>query len=155
MSAADAKRLVERVSVAAAVILLALYVLSLVFSLRTHRYLLMPGEDHPDETAEWSKRTAVITLLVATLAVAYLSEAFVSSIEAMRASGVLRISELFIGVIIVAVVGNAAEGMVAIWVARENKMELSFQIAMGSSLQVALMVAPVLVLASMFLARVC
>ena len=60
-------------------------------------------------------------------------------------------SEMFIGVIVVAVVGNAAEGMVAVWVARDNKMELSFQIAMGSCLQVALMVTPVLVIASLWI----
>jgi Ca2+:H+ antiporter len=60
-------------------------------------------------------------------------------------------SQMFIGVIVVALVGNAAEGTVAIWVAREDKMELSFQIAMGSCLQVALMVAPVLVIASCFI----
>jgi Ca2+:H+ antiporter len=62
----------------------------------------------------------------------------------------INMSEMFIGVIVVAVVGNAAEGTVAIWVARENKMELSFQIAMGSCLQVGLMVAPVLVISSLW-----
>ncbi len=60
-------------------------------------------------------------------------------------------SELFIGVVIVAIVGNAAEGLVAVWVARDDKMELSFQIAMGSCLQVALMVTPVLVFTSYFM----
>ena len=83
-------------------------------------------------------------LLGATLAVAYLSEVFVHSIQGLAESGVMAMSEIFIGVVVVAVVGNAAEGMVAVWVARDNKMELSFQIAMGSCLQVA----PVLVIAS-------
>ena len=90
-------------------------------------------------------------LLASTACVAYLSEAFVHAIDLFREEGTLQISELFLGVVIVAVVGNAAEGLVAVWVARENKMELSFQIAMGSSLQVALLVAPVLVFASGFL----
>ena len=103
----------------------------------------MPGDEETHQ-AEWSKPLAIGMLLGATLIVAYLSEVFVGSIEGMD----IEMSDLFIGVIIVAIVGNAAEGMVAVWVARDNKMELSFQIAMGSSLQVALMVAPVLVIAS-------
>lgn len=147
---AAANRLVRQVSLTAAIILLVLYGLMLVFSLRTHRFLIMPGNGH-HEQAEWSKQLAIGTLLGATLAVAYLSEAFVGSIEAMNADGGLGISHLFIGVIVVAVVGNAAEGLVAVWVARDDKMELSFQIAMGSCLQVALMVAPVLVVASYFM----
>ncbi len=150
LTAESADVLVERVSLVAAVILLSLYGLSLLFSLRTHRFLLMPDADH-DEKADWSMRTSIIMLLSATLMVAYLSEAFVSSIEVLKESGSIAMSEMFIGVIVVAVVGNAAEGMVAVWVAREDKMELSFQIAMGSCLQVALMVAPVLVLTSYFM----
>lgn len=140
----------ENASMTGAVLLLVVYVLSLVFSLRTHRFELMPGEgDGEEEHSEWSMRTSIGMLLAATLAVAYLSEAFVGSIEHLTsAEGGLEISEMFIGVIVVAIVGNAAEGMVAIWVARKDKMELSFQIAMGSCLQVALLVAPVLVIAS-------
>jgi len=151
LTAASADEMVEELSVAAAVILLSLYGLSLLFSLRTHRFLLMPDTDHAVEKAEWSVRTSVIMLLSATLMVAYLSEAFVGSIEVLKESGSIAMSEMFIGVIVVAVVGNAAEGMVAVWVARDDKMELSFQIAMGSCLQVALMVAPVLVLTSYFM----
>ena len=139
-----ANALIGDVSMAAALILLGLYILSLVFSLRTHRFLLMPDGGSHHEQAVWSKGIAASFLLGATLCVAFLSEIFVHSIEQMNTG----MSELFIGVIIVAVVGNAAEGLVAVWVARDNKMELSFQIAMGSCLQVALMVAPVLVLAS-------
>ena len=150
VTAAAAEQMVERVSLVAAVMLLVLYGLSLLFSLRTHRFLLMPEADH-SEKAEWSMRTSIIMLLSATLMVAYLSEAFVSSIETLKESGTIAMSEMFIGVIVVAVVGNAAEGMVAVWVARDDKMELSFQIAMGSCLQVALMVAPVLVLTSYFM----
>lgn len=147
----DADKLVEDVSMAAAVILLVLYGLSLLFSLSTHRFLLMPDPDHHHEKADWSKAMAIGMLLGATLCVAYLSEAFVGSIEHMKKHNQVNMSEMFIGVIVVAVVGNAAEGMVAVWVARENKMELSFQIAMGSCLQVALMVTPVLVIASYFM----
>ncbi|MEM7810679.1 MAG: calcium/proton exchanger [Planctomycetota bacterium] len=139
---------VERASVTAAVTLLVLYGLMLVFSLRTHRFLLMPDAGSHHEHAEWSMKTAAGILLGATLCVAYLSETFVGAIEHVTEDGLLPLSELFIGVVLVAIVGNAAEGLVAVWVARENKMELSFQIAMGSALQVALLVAPVLVLAS-------
>ena len=141
---------VEEVSLAGAFTLLALYVLTLLFSLRTHRFLLRTDEaGHEDP--EWSKTTAAVVLLGATLCVAFLSEAFVTAIDGLREAGTLAMSDLFLGVVVVAVVGNAAEGMVAVWVARENKMELSFQIAMGSCLQVALLVAPVLVLASWFM----
>jgi Ca2+:H+ antiporter len=145
--AAQAPELVSQLSMTAAVILLMLYGLSLLFSMKTHRFLLMPAETELHEP-EWSKRTAAAVLLGATIAVAFLSEVFVHSIETVIADGAIQMSEMFIGVIVVAVVGNAAEGLVAVWVARENKMELSFQIAMGSCLQVALMVAPVLVIAS-------
>ena len=145
-----AMRYTDEVSLAGAGILLTLYVLMLIFSLRTHRFLLRSDEAH-HEAPEWSVGVAAGVLLGATLCVAYLSEAFVHAIDLFRESGTLEISELFLGVVVVAVVGNAAEGMVAVWVARENKMELSFQIAMGSSLQVALLVAPVLVIASGFM----
>ena len=141
-----AASLTSHTSIAAAVILLAVYVLSLVFSLRTHRFLLMPSEHGEHEKPEWSKRTAIGVLLGATVAVAFLSDVFVESVQ--HVVEVWGVSEIFLGVIVVAVVGNAAEGMVAVFVAKEGKMELSFQIAMGSCLQVALMVAPMLVLAS-------
>ena len=145
-----AMRYTDEVTLAGAGILLTLYVLMLIFSLRTHRFLLRSDEAH-HEAPEWSMAVAAGVLLASTACVAYLSEAFVHAIELFRESGGLQISELFLGVVVVAVVGNAAEGLVAVWVARENKMELSFQIAMGSSLQVALLVAPALVFASGFL----
>ena len=145
-----ADTMVRHTSLAAAVMLLVIYVLGLIFSLMTHRFLLMPDTQH-HEQAEWSKGFGIVILLAATLIVAFLSEAFVHSIQHLGENGAMPMSKLFIGVIVVAVVGNAAEGMVAIWVARDDKMELSFQIAMGSCLQVALMVAPVLVIASYFM----
>ncbi len=146
----DAPALLKSISLSGAVILLLIYVAGLVFSMRTHKFLFMPV-DEEDHHADWSMRTAIVMLLLATAGVAYLSEAFVSSIEFMNENKTFDMSEMFIGVIVVAVVGNAAEGMVAVWVARENKMELSFQIAMGSCLQVALMVTPVLVIASLWI----
>jgi Ca2+:H+ antiporter len=142
--------MLKNISISGAVILLLIYAGGLMFSMRTHRFLFMPvDEEH--HAAQWSKRTAIIMLFAATCVVAYLSEAFVGSIEYMVHNKTINMSEMFIGVIVVAVVGNAAEGMVAVWVARENKMELSFQIAMGSCLQVGLLVAPVLVIASLWI----
>ncbi len=143
-----AQSLTQHASLAAAVILLSIYCLSLVFSLRTHRFLLMPQTEEKEEP-EWSKVQAIVALFIATVSVAFLSDVFVEAIDGLLAS--YNISKLFVGVVVVAVVGNAAEGSVAIWVARENKMDLSFQIAMGSCLQVALMVAPALVIASYFM----
>ncbi len=147
LAESDLSKFSNEISMSAAVILLAVYFLSLVFSLRTHRFLLMPA-DTDSHAPDWSKGTAIGMLLGSTVVVAFLSEIFVGSIEVMTHHGTVNMSEMFIGVIVVAVVGNAAEGMVAVWVARDDKMELSFQIAMGSCLQVALMVAPALVIAS-------
>lgn len=147
LNAHAAATLTQEVSLAAAVVLLSLYFLSLMFSLRTHRFYLMTNEGE-HEQAEWTLKQGVGVLLAATLVVAFLSEVFTDSLNHMLHVQHVNISEMFVGVVIVAIVGNASEGSVAIWVARENKMELSYQIAMGSCLQIALMVAPLLVLIS-------
>lgn len=147
-----AEAIAVKTSFAGALVLLGIYFLSLVFSLRTHRSLLMPdgAHSHDPEEPAWSKALAVGVLLGTTLLVAFLSDAFVESINHILEVQKMNVSHLFVGVVVVAVVGNASEGMVAVWVARENKMELSYQIAMGSCLQVGLLVAPVLVLASFY-----
>jgi Ca2+:H+ antiporter len=93
--------------------------------------------------ARWSKGAAVLVLATTTLCVVALSEVLVGEVEAMTAE--LGVSELFIGVIVIAVIGNAAEHSTAILMAWRGRAELSFQIAMGSSTQIALFVAPVLV----------
>lgn len=143
-----AQRLLHRASVGISVILLAVYGLSLLFSLKTHKFVFA-AETEEEETPQWSLRVAVGVLLGVTLLVAWVSEVFVGSLEELvRAYPIF--TPTFMGVIVVAIVGNAAEGSVAIWVARENKMELSFQVAMGSCIQVALFVAPMLVLLSQF-----
>lgn len=144
----QASRLLHRSSVGISVILLAVYGLSLVFSLKTHKFVFA-AETEDEETPEWSLRVAVGVLLGVTLMVAWMSEVFVDALqELVRVYPIF--TPTFMGVIVVAIVGNAAEGSVAIWVARENKMELSFQVAMGSCIQVALFVAPMLVLLSQF-----
>jgi Ca2+:H+ antiporter len=139
---------VEHLSIAVAVVLIATYVLGLVFSLKTHRDIFNPEYEDEDSWG-WSVRTSVIALAVAGVLVGVMSEVLVGSIaEASEAAG---LSEFFIGVIVVAIVGNAAEHWVAVLVAMKNKMDLAVNIAIGSSAQVALFVAPALVLASLFI----
>jgi Ca2+:H+ antiporter len=144
---------VEDLSLAVAIVLIGTYVCGLLFSLRTHRELFNPhgseGDPAHDDTWGWSIRTSVIALAVAGILVGLMSEILVGSIEA--ASESIGLSEFFIGVIVVAIVGNAAEHWVAVLVAVKDKMDLSVNIAIGSSAQVALFVAPVLVITSFFL----
>jgi Ca2+:H+ antiporter len=135
-----------------AIVLIATYVAGLIFSLRTHRELFNPhseGEAEHDDTWGWTIRTSVIALAGAGIAVGVMSEVLVGSIEA--ASEAIGLSEFFIGVIVVAIVGNAAEHWVAVLVAVKDKMDLSVNIAIGSSAQIAMFVAPVLVLLSFVL----
>jgi Ca2+:H+ antiporter len=139
---------VERLSLAVAVVLAVTYVAGLIFSLHTHRDLFNPP--YEDEgSAGWSVRRSVGLLALAGVAVGVMSEILVGSITA--ASESLGLSEFFIGAIVVAIVGNAAEHWVAVVVAMKDKMDLAVNIAIGSSTQVALFVAPVLVIASFFL----
>ena len=146
----------QRLSLAIAVVLIATYGAMLVFSLVTHKQLFVGGEaDIADEGAAdahaetpWSVGQAVGVLLGATIAVAWISEFLVGAVEAAQHS--LGVTETFVGVIIVAIVGNAAEHSTAITMAMKNKMDLALGIAVGSSLQIALFVAPVLVFASYF-----
>jgi Ca2+:H+ antiporter len=137
----------ETMSALVAVVLLAGYVAGLVFSLKTHRDLFNPPHDE-DEVGEhvWSVRRSVIALAIAGVAVGLMSEILVGSIE--EASAGIGISPFFVAVIVVAIVGNAAEHWVAVYFAWRDKMDLSINIAIGSSAQIALFVAPVLVLLS-------
>src|SRR4051812_16222963 len=149
----DAERInyggtVEHLSVAVAVVLIATYVAGLFFSLKTHRDIFNP--EYEDEgTWNWSARTSVIALAVAGVLVGLMSEVLVGSIS--EASESIGLSEFFIGAIVVAIVGNAAEHWVAVLVARKDKMDLAVNISIGSSAQIALFVAPVLVLTSFVL----
>jgi Ca2+:H+ antiporter len=137
----------QRLSLAIAVVLFVTYFCALGFSLKTHRHLLQGNEGEPEEKGEiWSRGKAILVLLVATGLVALLSEFLVGTIENVRAT--FGITETFVGVIVVAIVGNAAEHSTAILVALKNKMDLSVGIAIGSSLQIALFVAPLLVFVS-------
>jgi len=138
---------VQSLSAAVACVLIFSYVAGLWFSLRTHRDLFNPvHEAGEDEHEPWTVRKSVFALAVAGVAVGVMSEILVDSIS--EAAEKLGLSEFFIGVIIVAIVGNAAEHWVAVLVAMKNKMDLAVNIAIGSSAQIALFVAPVLVLTS-------
>ncbi|HEX8280148.1 MAG TPA: calcium/proton exchanger [Chthoniobacterales bacterium] len=137
----------QRLSLAIAAILFLTYFAVLWFSLRTHKHYFQSAEGAFEETGEhWSRGKASVILLVATAFVALLSEFLVGTIESVRAS--VGITEVFVGVIVVAIVGNAAEHSTAIVMAMKNKMDLSVGIAIGSSLQIALFVAPLLVFLS-------
>ena len=139
---------VVTLSLAVGVVLILTYVVGLVFSLRTHRDLFNPaaesGED--DDLWGWTTRRSVTALAVAGAAVGLMSEILVGSIS--EASSSIGLSQFFVGAIVVAIVGNAAEHWVAVLVAYKQKMNLAVNISIGSSAQVALFVAPVLVFAS-------
>jgi len=132
-----------------AIVLFVAYLLSLLFSLRTHRHLYAGQEHagaHEPVGPVLSPGRAAITLALATAAVAWMSELLVGAVH--EASRTIGVSEVFIGVIVVAVIGNAAEHSTAVLVAMKNKMDLAMNIAIGSSIQIALFVAPVLVFVS-------
>lgn len=134
-----------------AVVLIITYALSLVFTLKTHSHLYTGGIDEEEEqqaigTHGWSQTKSILILLAATILVAVMSEFLVGAVE--EASHTLGLTQIFVGVILVAIIGNAAEHSTAILVAMKNKMDLALNIAVGSSMQVALFVAPVLVFAS-------
>jgi Ca2+:H+ antiporter len=148
---------IEFLSLAVGVVLILCYVAGLFFSLKTHSDVFNPragsredgeeaAEEPEDDTWGWSVRTSVIALAIAGVAVGVMSEVLVGSIS--EASESIGLSEFFIGAIVVAIVGNAAEHWVAVLVAFKGKMDLAVNIAIGSSAQVALFVAPVLVFAS-------
>ncbi|MGE0555878.1 MAG: calcium/proton exchanger [Gemmatimonadales bacterium] len=126
-------------------ILIVTYGLSLVFSLKTHRALFSPSaSDHgSSDSPEWPMGFAVGVLALATLGVVVESELLVRTVEG--ATETLGLSEAFLGLIVIPLVGNAAEHATAVVVARKGKMDLAFQIALGSSTQIALLVAPLLV----------
>ncbi len=131
------------------VVLFLVYILNLVFSLFTHKDIFSgdrPTGDSDELQESWSIRKAVVWLLLATAGVALASEFLVAAVE--ETANTLGLTEVFVGVVIVAVIGNAAEHSTAILMAMRNKMNLSIQIAIGSSIQIALFVAPVLVFLS-------
>ncbi|MEO8277794.1 MAG: calcium/proton exchanger [Thermoanaerobaculia bacterium] len=146
---------VERnLSLEIAVVLLVCYALSLLFSLHTHKALFTAAavetaKIQDEGHVKWSLGKSLGILGVATAMIAWVSEILVGSItEAAHSFGM---TSIFVGVIVVAIIGNAAEHSTAILMARKNRMDLALSIAIGSSIQIALFVAPVLVLLSYWL----
>jgi Ca2+:H+ antiporter len=135
----------EKLSFGVSLVLLASYAAGLVFSLKTHRAVFNPYGDE-EEGHHWPVKRAALFLALAAVAVGVMSEVLVHSIS--DAADDVGLSEFFVGVFVVAIVGNAAEHWVAVLVATKDKMDLAVNIAIGSSAQVALFVAPVLVLLS-------
>ena len=138
-----------RLSVSISVVLLLTYLLYLAFALITHSALFAGSHEPEDGQAHAPVGRAAAVLAVATVGIAWMSEILVGAIE--PAAHDLGLSNVFVGVFVVAILGNAAEHATAINVALKDRMDLSLSIAIGSSVQVALFVAPVLVLASLFL----
>jgi Ca2+:H+ antiporter len=141
----------EEVSIGVALLLLGSYVAQLIFTLKTHKHLYTNQDEVEMHGAAWSIGHAVIVLVGATIFVAFMSEFLVEGIGYLTES--LGLTELFVGVILVAIIGNAAEHLTAVIVAMKNKMDLAVGIAMGSTLQIALVVAPALVLVGFFIGR--
>ncbi len=139
-------------SISIAAVLLFMYLLNLVFALMTHASLFAGShadvEGNP-ESPKWSLRTSALVLAVATALIAWMSEILVGAIEPTARD--FGLSNAFVGVFVVAILGNAAEHTTAIGAAMKDRMDLSLSIAIGSSVQVALFVAPVLVFASLFI----
>ncbi len=145
-----------RLSLVIAVILLITYFLGLLFSLKTHKhYFTRPasGEEEISRAghAPWKTRTALLVLATSTAMVALMSEILVGSIEG--AASALGMTDVFVGVIVVAVIGNAAEHSTSVMAAVADRMDLAISIALGSSTQIALFVAPMLVFTSLFVGR--
>ncbi len=132
---------VEELSLFVAALMAVVYIGQILFTLWTHRHLYV--QEVGKFEARWSKTKGILVLLVATVAVAFMSEILVGAIQPLVAQ--FGWTELFIGVIFVAIIGNAAEHTSAVVMALKNKMDLALQIAIGSTTQVAMLVVPVLV----------
>jgi Ca2+:H+ antiporter len=133
---------IQGLSILVSLVLICMYGANLFFSLYTHKHLYL--EEARKFEPRWSTGRAVVTLIAATLAVAWVSDILVGSVQPLVAR--LGWSQLFVGVIFVAVIGNAAEHFSAVLVARKDRMDLALQISIGSATQIVLVVAPVLVL---------
>ena len=139
-------RSAEHLSLAVSVVMIAIYLAGLLFSLRTHRDLFSPDYEPEPGSVVWSLRRSMLMLGAAGVLVGVMSELLVGSIE--RASHDIGLSQFFVGAFVVAIAGNAAEHYVAIVAAAKDKMDLAVNIAIGSSAQIGLFVAPVLVISS-------
>lgn len=140
----------ESFSVITSVIMLTIYVIGMIYSFKTSKDLY--GVEHAEDIdSNWSLPFSIVVLGIATVLIAIESELLVSNIEPMtKAAG---ISEMFVGIILIPIVGNAAEHSTAVIMALKNKMDITIEIAVGSSLQIALFVIPISVLISLFFSK--
>ena len=137
----------EGLSIFVAVVMLIIYIFSLIFSFSTHKDLYNT-EATEEATASWSLNKSILILVIATILIAIESEFLVNGIEPITDS--LGWSEFFVGIILIPIIGNAAEHTTAVVMARKDKMDVALEIAIGSSLQIILFVAPVLIFLSLF-----
>lgn len=140
----------EPLSLSIAGVMLIIYLLGMYFSFRANQDVY-GTEGHGEELPRWSLRKSIAVLLGSTLIIAWESEMLVGAIEPMTKA--LNISPFFVGIILIPIIGNAAEHSTAIWMAMKNKMDIAIEIAIGSSLQIALFVMPLLVLAGAVINR--
>jgi Ca2+:H+ antiporter len=139
-------------SLGVAAVLILMYVLSLIYSFRSEEYEIAPevgvesGPEEDEHKTKWDVKTSVGILAASTIAIVFLSEFLVGAVEPVVHQ--LHVSELFLGIILIPIVGNVAEHIVGVQMAYKNKMELSMAISLGSSMQIALFVAPLLVFIS-------
>lgn len=136
----------EGLSIIVAIVMFSIYLLSLLFSFYTHKDIY--SVDHKEEsTPKWSLKKSIMALIAATVLIGLESEFLVSAVEPMTAA--VGLSEFFVGIILIPIIGNAAEHSTAIVMAIKNKMDVAVEIAIGSSLQIILFVTPVLVFLSL------
>lgn len=137
----------EGLSLVVAIIMFILYILSLIFSFFTHKDLYATTTEEEGHESKWSLKKSIIILVIATVIIAIESEFLVGGIEDITSK--LGLSEFFVGIILIPIIGNAAEHSTAITMALKNKMDVAIEIALGSSLQIILFVAPVLIFLSL------
>ena len=138
---------IQNLSVGVAAVEILIYIGSLLFALKTHEQLFRAGGDQEEEPALWSQGKAALVLLLATVAIAYESELLVGSIEPVVHQW--HLSKIFVGIIVVPIIGNAAEHSTAVLMALRDKMDISLNIAVSSSTQIAMFVAPLLIFLSL------
>jgi len=145
---------IESISLDISIILILTYVASLVFQFKTHQRFFAPEGDPArdgEESRPWSAGRSALVLAGSAVLTGFVSEFLVHAVD--EAGTALGLSKVFMGVVVVAVIGNAAEHSTAVLMAMKNKMDLALGIAMGSSMQIALFVAPVLVIAGHVMGR--
>lgn len=138
----------EGLSIFVAVVMLIIYVLSLIFSFSTHKDIYSSEAAEDEGSPKWSLGKSITILVVSTILIAIESEFLVNGVEPI--TNALGWSEFFVGIILIPIIGNAAEHSTAVIMARKDKMDVALEIAIGSSLQIILFVAPVLIFLSLF-----